>query len=165
MIIFRMPLFGGCDPSNRKRIGSTRTDFERSFLDHAAQLNDRVSGIWEGARRSLFDELESPALKKLPDEPYLYAEWKGCKGAACGKRIAAHIRSSSNRRHTTVRAPFESRGRVRGFVCGRTGLNAARSKCRYLLREPKYFVAKNHRRASPVLPSNKSKQGLDKIAR
>jgi hypothetical protein len=33
-------------------------------------------GIWEGARRSQFDELESPALKKLPVEPYLYAEWK-----------------------------------------------------------------------------------------
>jgi hypothetical protein len=33
------------------------------------------------------------------------------------------------------------------------------------LRGPKTFAAKNHRRASPVLPSNKSKQGPDQIAR
>jgi len=95
------------------------------------------------SRRSLFDELERPALKKLPVEPYLYAEWKECKVGLDyhveverhyysvphallretvwvritartievfhrGKRVAAHIRSSSNRRHTTVREHMPS---------------------------------------------------------
>ncbi len=31
------------------------------------------------SRRALFDELERPALKPLPAEPYVYAEWKQCR--------------------------------------------------------------------------------------
>jgi hypothetical protein len=44
-----------------------------------AQLNDRVTRHLGRSRRSLFDELERPALKKLPVEPYRYAEWKECR--------------------------------------------------------------------------------------
>jgi hypothetical protein len=31
------------------------------------------------SRRALFDEIERAALKTLPVEPYIYAEWKECK--------------------------------------------------------------------------------------
>ena len=31
------------------------------------------------SRRALFEELERPALKPLPAEPYVYAEWKQCR--------------------------------------------------------------------------------------
>ena len=90
------------------------------------------------SRRALFDEIEGAALKKLPAEPYIYAEWKECKVGLDyhvevdqhyysvphallretvwvritartievlhrGKRIAAHMRSSAHRKHTTVR--------------------------------------------------------------
>ena len=91
----------------------------------------------------MFDELERSTLKKLPVEPYVYAEWKECKLGLDyhvevekhyysaphqllrekvwvritartvevmhgGSRVAAHVRSASNRRHTTVREHMPS---------------------------------------------------------
>jgi transposase len=85
----------------------------------------------------LFEEIDRPALKPLPQEPYAYAEWQERRVGLDyhievekhyysvphnllrekvwarltartvevfhkGKRVAAHMRSSSNRRHTTV---------------------------------------------------------------
>jgi hypothetical protein len=90
------------------------------------------------SRRALFDEIERPALKPLPVEPYTFAQWKECRAGLDyhvevekhyysvphqllreklwarittrtvelfhnGKRIATHLRSSSDRKHTTVR--------------------------------------------------------------
>src|SRR3982074_2542667 len=107
------------------------------------QLNNRVTRHLGTSRRALFDELERPALKKLPVEPYLYAEWKECRVGLDyhveverhyysvphallrekvsaritartievfhrGNRVAAHMRSSSDRRHTTVREHMPS---------------------------------------------------------
>ena len=95
------------------------------------------------SRRALFEELERSALKPLPAEPYVYAEWKECRVGLDyhvevekhyysvphqllrekvwaritartvevfhrGKRVAAHVRSSSNRKHTTVREHMPS---------------------------------------------------------
>src|ERR1700676_1428736 len=106
----------------------------RELVTH---LNARVTRHLGTSRRALFDEIERPALKTLPVEPYLYAEWKECRvgldyhveierhyysvphtllretawariAASTieifhrGNRVAVHIRSSSNRRHTTV---------------------------------------------------------------
>jgi transposase len=105
--------------------------------DLVAQLNDRVTRHLGRSRHALFDDIERSALKALPVEPYVYAEWKECKVSFDyhveverhyysvphtllretvwvritartievfhrGKRIAAHLRSSSDRRHTTV---------------------------------------------------------------
>ena len=99
-------------------------------------LNDRPTRHLGASRRSLFEELERSALKKLPAVPYTFAAWKQRKvgldyhgevakhyySVPCtllqetvwaritartvevfhrGKRVAAHVRSSSNRRHTT----------------------------------------------------------------
>jgi transposase len=107
------------------------------------QLNNRVTRHLGTSRRALFDEIERPALKKLPVEPYLYAEWKECRVGLDyhveverhyysvphallrekvwaritartievfhrGNRVAAHMRSSSDRRHTTVREHMPS---------------------------------------------------------
>jgi transposase len=103
-----------------------------------ATLNNRVTRHLGASRRTLFMELERPALKPLPAEPYTFAEWKKCRAGLDyhvevekhyysvphgllreamwaritartvevfhrGKRVATHVRSSSNRRHTTVR--------------------------------------------------------------
>ena len=108
-----------------------------------AQINDRVSRHLGASRRALFEELERPALKPPPAEPYVFAEWKECRVGLDyhveiekhyysvphqllrekvwaritartveifhrGKRVAAHVRSSSNRKHTTVRAHMPS---------------------------------------------------------
>jgi transposase len=94
-------------------------------------------------RRQLLEELDRPALKPLPIEPYMLAEWRFCRVGIdyhvdvgehfysvpysygrCevevrltartveiflkGKRIAAHVRGSGNRAHTTIRAHMPS---------------------------------------------------------
>jgi transposase len=107
------------------------------------QINTRVSRHLGASRRALFEELERSALKPLPAEPYVFAEWKQCRVGLDyhveidkhyysvphqllrekvwaritartievfhrGKRVAAHVRSSSNRKHTTVREHMPS---------------------------------------------------------
>ena len=106
----------------------------RALLD---DLNARVTRHLGASRRQLFEELDRPALKALPAEPYEYAEWKQRKAGLDyhvevakhyysvphalakhklwariteksvevfhkGKRVAAHMRASGNRRHTTI---------------------------------------------------------------
>jgi transposase len=108
-----------------------------------AQLNTRVSRHLGASRQALFDALDKPALKRLPAEPYVYAEWKECRAGfdyhvevekhyysvphnllreklwvritartievfQRGSRVAAHVRPSSNRKHTTVREHMPS---------------------------------------------------------
>ena len=107
------------------------------------KLNNRVTRHLGSSRRALFEDLDRPALKALPQEPYEYAAWKECRAGVDyhvevekhyysvphtllreelwarltqrtievfhrGKRVAAHLRSSSNRLHTTVREHMPS---------------------------------------------------------
>jgi transposase len=95
------------------------------------------------SRKALFEELDRPALKALPREPYEYATWAERRVGLDyhvevekhyysvphtllresvwarltqrtveifhrGKRVAAHLRSSPDRRHTTVREHMPS---------------------------------------------------------
>jgi len=118
-------------------------EINAAIRELVAHLNARVTRHLGTSRRALFDEIERPALKTLPVEPYLYAEWKECRVGLDyhveverhyysvphtllretvwvriaartievfhhGKRVAAHMRSSSNRRHTTVREHMPS---------------------------------------------------------
>jgi transposase len=106
-------------------------------------LNNRVTRHLGASRQRLFDEVERSALKRLPAEPYVYAEWRQCRAGLDyhveverhyysvphtllretiwaritartvelfhrGKRVAAHARSSSDRKHTTVREHMPS---------------------------------------------------------
>ena len=48
----------------------------RPLLD---QLNRKVTRHLGASRRDLFETLDRPALKPLPVEPYVYAEWKQCR--------------------------------------------------------------------------------------
>ena len=43
------------------------------------QLNSKVTRHLGASRRDLFERLDQPALKPLPVEPYVYAEWKQCR--------------------------------------------------------------------------------------
>ena len=43
------------------------------------ELNARPFQKLPGSRKSLFESLDKPALKPLPDSPYEYAEWKQAK--------------------------------------------------------------------------------------
>jgi transposase len=119
------------------------TALNAAIAELVAQINDRVSRHLGASRRALFKDLEQSALKPLPAEPYVFAEWKQCRVGLDyhvdidkhyysvphqllrekvwaritartievfhrGKRIAAHVRSSSNRKHTTVREHMPS---------------------------------------------------------
>ena len=112
----------------------------RELLD---KLNNRISRHLGASRRELFEQLDRPALKVLPQEPFEYAAWAERRVGLDyhvevekhyysvphtllrekvwarltqrtveifhrGKRVAAHVRSSSNRRHTTVREHMPS---------------------------------------------------------
>ena len=39
------------------------------------ELNARTMKIYGGSRRDLFERIDRPALKPLPSEPFVYAEW------------------------------------------------------------------------------------------
>ena len=106
-------------------------------------VRPRVSRHLGTSGRALFDDIEWSALKPLPAEPYVYAEWKECRAGLDyhvevdthyysvphallrekmwvritartieifhrSKRVAVHVRSSSNRKHTTVREHMPS---------------------------------------------------------
>jgi transposase len=121
----------------RNRRFFSLSELNAAIRDCVTQLNDRVSRHLGASRRALFEEIDRPALKPLPQEPYAYAEWQERRVGLDyhievekhyysvphnllrekvwarltartvevfhkGKRVAAHMRSSSNRRHTTV---------------------------------------------------------------
>ena len=127
----------------RNRQFFSLAELNAAIRELVAQLNDRVTRHLGASRRALFEELERPALKPLPAEPYVFAEWKECRVGLDyhvevekhyysvphtllrekvwaritartvevfhrGKRVAAHVRSSSNRKHTTVREHMPS---------------------------------------------------------
>ena len=112
----------------------------RELID---RLNDRVTRHLGASRRALFEELERPTLKALPQAPFAYAEWRERRVGLDyhieverhyysvphtllrekvwvrltertievfhrGKRVAAHLRSSAKRGHTTVREHMPS---------------------------------------------------------
>jgi transposase len=114
-----------------------------AIAELVAQINNRASRHLGTSRRALFEDLERAALKPLPAEPYVFAEWKECRVGLDyhieidkhyysvphqllrekvwaritartievfhrGNRVAAHVRSSSNRKHTTVREHMPS---------------------------------------------------------
>ena len=127
----------------RNRQFFSLTDLNDAIRDCVTALNARVTRHLGTSRRALFDEIERPALKPLPAEPYTFAQWKECRAGLDyhvevekhyysvphqllreklwarittrtvelfhhGNRVAAHLRSSSDRRHTTVREHMPS---------------------------------------------------------
>lgn len=61
-----------------------RTFFSLDELNQAIsklldKLNNRLFQKLPGSRRSLFESLDKPVLKPLPQTPYQYAEWKKAK--------------------------------------------------------------------------------------
>ena len=55
------------------------TDLNKKITSLLEDLNGRPFQKMEGTRKSMFDDLDRPALKPLPLEPYTYAEWKKVK--------------------------------------------------------------------------------------
>ena len=122
----------------RHRIFYSLTEVNAAIAEFLKLLNEerpiRRLGV---TRRQLLEEIDRPALKALPAEPYVYSEWRACRVGIDyhvdagshyysvpyrfarsqvdvrltartvevflkGERIAAHMRMSGNRKHTTV---------------------------------------------------------------
>jgi transposase len=122
----------------RRRIFHSLADVDAALGELMTQLNERQPLRRLGVtRRRLLEEVDRPSLKTLPEEPYEYSEWRGCRVGVDyhvdidahyysvpyrffraevdvrltargveifhkGERIAVHLRSSGNRKHTTV---------------------------------------------------------------
>ena len=71
-----------------------------------AAFNERPFQKIEGSRRSLFEDLDRPALKRLPAERYEYAEWPKAR-----VNIDYHIRVDGRYSvpHALARREFEVR--------------------------------------------------------
>ena len=51
-------------------------DLNRTIAELLVSLNERAFKKLPGSRRTLFEELEQPALSPLPSSPYVFATWK-----------------------------------------------------------------------------------------
>ncbi len=122
----------------RRRAFYSLADVDDALGELLVQLNEkRVLRRLGVTRRQLLEEVDRPALKALPSEPYEYCEWRlrrvgidyhvevdahyysvpyrfaraevdarltarGVEIFHKGERIAAHLRKSGNRKHTTI---------------------------------------------------------------
>src|SRR5436853_2596619 len=60
----------------RKRRFFSLADLNLAIAELLERLNDRPLRKLEGSRASRFKTLDRPALRPLPDEAYVFAEWK-----------------------------------------------------------------------------------------
>ncbi len=63
----------------RNRQFFSLSELNAAIRDLLDKLNNRVTHHLGNSRRTLFEELDKPALKALPREPYEYAAWKQCR--------------------------------------------------------------------------------------
>lgn len=72
-----------------------------------AELNDRPMRAYGKSRRQLFEELDRPALRPLPEAPYEYAQWKKARvNIDCHVELSGHYYSAP---HALVQQPVELR--------------------------------------------------------
>ena len=82
----------------RNRRFFSLAELNAAIAELVAQLNDRMSRHLGASRRALFEELERPALKPLPAEPYVFAAWKECRvGLDYHVEIEKHYYSAPHR--------------------------------------------------------------------
>jgi transposase len=55
------------------------TDLNAAILVRVQHLNDRVMGGYGVSRQVLFEQVDKPALKALPSQPFTFARWKTAK--------------------------------------------------------------------------------------
>ena len=63
----------------RNRRCFSLAELNEAIAELVTALNNRVTRHLGTSRRALFDDVERSALKRLPAEPYVYAEWKQCR--------------------------------------------------------------------------------------
>jgi transposase len=89
-----------------------RRFFSLADLNHAIrtlvdELDRKPSRHLGASRRALFQQIDQPALRPLPAEPYEYAEWKECRvGIDYHVEIDKHYYSVP---HSLIRQPITAR--------------------------------------------------------
>jgi transposase len=63
----------------RNRTFFSLAELNRAIRKLLAELNSRKMEHLEKSRRELFEELDQPALRPLPEKPYEYATWKAAR--------------------------------------------------------------------------------------
>jgi len=121
----------------RNRRFFSLAELNRAIWELLAEYNRRPFQKLPGCRQSLFEELERPVLRPLPERPYEYAQWRKARVNIDyhveverhyysvpyqlvrqevevrltqttveilhrGKRVASHLRSFAQGRHTTI---------------------------------------------------------------
>ena len=85
----------------RNRQFFSLTQLNAAIRELLEKLNNRVTRHLGGSRRELFEDLDKPALKALPKDPYEYATWKQCRvGLDYHVEVAKHYYSVP---HTLIR--------------------------------------------------------------
>jgi transposase len=147
----------------RHRVFYGLADVNAAIADLMKHLNEvrpiRRLGV---TRRQLLEEIDRPALKPLPIEPYEFSEWRKCRVGIdyhvevdhhyysvpyrfartevearmtvrtvevflMGERIATHLRSSGNHKHTTIPEHMpSSHRRYAGWTIDRIREDASR---------------------------------------
>ena len=83
------------------------TELNRAIRALLDELNYRPMRGWGVSRRALYQQLDQPALVRLPAVPYEYAEWKRCRvGLDYHVEIAKHYYSVP---HPLLRQEVEAR--------------------------------------------------------
>lgn len=63
----------------RHRTFFSLAELNEAIKDRRRVLNDRPFKKLDGCRRSVFEQIERPVLRPLPERPYAYAEWKAAR--------------------------------------------------------------------------------------
>ena len=63
----------------RNRVFFSLSELNEAILGLLVKLNERPFQKLEGSRKKLFEEIDKPALRPLPEKPYEFAWWKKAK--------------------------------------------------------------------------------------
>lgn len=55
------------------------SDLNQAIRERLMQLNEREMKAYGRSRRALFEQIDQPALKPLPTQPFVFARWKTAK--------------------------------------------------------------------------------------
>jgi len=110
----------------RNRQFFSLTALNAAIAELVTQINDRMSRHLGASRRALFEELERSALKPLPAEPYVFAEWKECR---VGSTTTSRSRSTTTRCRTSCCARRFGHASQRARSKSSTAASALRLMC------------------------------------
>lgn len=114
----------------RHRTFFSLAELNSEIARHLERLNTRPFKKLPGARRELFEQLDRPALRPLPAQPYEFAEWKKVRvNIDYHVEIAGHYYSVP---YQLVRKALEARYSERIVECFHNGQRVASHPCSHL---------------------------------